>query len=90
MLDVLHFFFEEDSRYVSEEEARSVSALRTTIYGELYGTTYRYQMKSRSNSGNSSGDYSDPNELKPYIPPTEFDPESLNPFGSVLDAPIGQ
>ncbi len=89
MLDVLHYFFEEDSKYSSIEEAESVSALRTTIYGELYGTTYKYKMKSRNNPGNSTSEYSDPNELKPYIPPTEFNPESSNPFGSVLDAPIG-
>jgi hypothetical protein len=28
-------------------------------------------------------------DVKPYIPPTEVDPDSYNPFGSVLDAPIG-
>jgi hypothetical protein len=26
---------------------------------------------------------------KPYIPPTQFDPDGALPFGSVLDAPMG-
>lgn len=89
MLDVVHYLFEDDSRYSSAEEAESVSATRTSIYGRLYGTTYRYQIKSKARNNNASDTYSDPNVVKPYIPPTEFDPDSANPFGSVLDAPIG-
>ncbi len=89
MLDVVHYFFEEDSRYSSPEEAESISAVRTSLYESLYNQTYRYKIKSNINRGNSDYSYSDPNEVKPYIPPTEFDPDSANPFGGVLDAPIG-
>ena len=89
MLDVVHYLFEEDSRYSSAEEAESVSAMRSSIYGRLYGTTYRYGIKTKGKRGQMDTSFSDPNELKPYIPPTEFDPTSTNPFGSVLDAPIG-
>ncbi len=88
MLDVVHYLFEDDSRYSSAEEAESVSALRTSIYGRLYGINYKYQVKSRLNKNNASNTYSDPNEVKPYIPPTEFDPDSADPFGGILDAPI--
>jgi hypothetical protein len=38
----------------------------------------------------SAGDYSEFSDAtKPYVPPTEFDPEMMNPYGSLLDAPIG-
>lgn len=89
MLDVVHFMFEEDSRYSSSEEAESVSAMRAALYAQMYLTTYRYAVHgpSRSNSANSF-EYSS-NEIKPYIPPTEFDPDARSPFGTVLDAPIG-
>jgi hypothetical protein len=85
MLDVVHYFFEEDSRYGSAEEAEAVSAVRSALYG-MY---YRYGIKSKIKSSSGDNFYSDPDEIKPYIPPTQFDPESANPFGAVLDAPIG-
>lgn len=89
MLDVVHYFFEEDSRYRSAEEAEGVSATRSSLYSQMYGTHYRYGIKGKSNNSAKSDIYSDPNETKPYIPPTEFNPNAVNPFGSTLDAPIG-
>lgn len=89
MLDVLHFFFEQDSRYSSAEEAEAVSASRTALYKEFYGIDYRYKLKARSANSNNSSSYDDLDEIKPYIPPTEFNPNSPNPFGKILDAPIG-
>ena len=91
MLDVLHFLFEEDSRFVSAEEAESVTALRSSLYRSFYGKSYAYGLpkKNINVSANNDDFFSDPSVTKPYIPPTEFDPESFNPYGSVLDAPIG-
>lgn len=85
MLDVIHFLFEEDARYSTAEEAQAVSEFRSTIYGVLYGTTYKYKVSSSSGggAGRSGGG------VKPYIPPTEFDPDTGMPFGDVLDAPLG-
>lgn len=85
MLDIIHYFFEDDSRYSSAEEAEAVSEFRAVIYGMLYGTTYKY--KTSSKSGNSMRQYG-VDEVKPYIPPTDFDPDMSTPFGSVLDAPF--
>ena len=89
MVDVLHFYFEDDSRYASAEEAEAVSALRSSLYSTMYNTKYVYAMKSGSGSNRSNEFSPVTDELKPYIAPTEFDPTSSNPFGSVLDAPIG-
>lgn len=90
MLDVIHFFFEEDSRYVSGEEAEGVSALRTYMYRDLYGVTYQYASSKSQNNSLDFDDYSEfSNVTKPYVPPTEFNPGASNPFGSLLDAPIG-
>jgi hypothetical protein len=30
-----------------------------------------------------------PKARKPYVPPTNVNPDSAKPFGSILDAPIG-
>jgi hypothetical protein len=27
---------------------------------------------------------------KSYVPPTDFNPDSIKPFGDVLDAPLGE
>ena len=89
MLDVVHFFFEEDSRFSTAEEAEGVSALRTSVYKDLYGVTYKYASTKRKNTNSNEDYYSDLEQTKPYMPPTEFDPTTANPYGSLLDAPIG-
>lgn len=86
MLDVVHYFFEEDSRFSTAEEAQAVSEMRATIYGALYGTTYKYRIKSSNNE--RAGEYGT-GDVKPYIPPTEFDADTGMPLGNVLDAPLG-
>lgn len=88
MLDVIHFLFEEDSRYISQEEVESVSAMRTQIYETLYGVSYNYKVKKSARSNSTSTGISGIEETKPYIPPTEFDPQASNPFGSALEAPL--
>jgi hypothetical protein len=93
MLDVLHFFFEEDSRYSSGDQAKAVEALRTSLYETMYHTKYRYTTNNSGNSNrsfNSGGDFNfDSGETKSYIPPTDFNPNSGRPFGEVLEAPLG-
>jgi hypothetical protein len=87
MLDLIHYFFEEDSRFSTAEEAEAVSQMRSVIYGMLYGTTYKYKVGKSSNS--NVGEGFNTGETKPYIPPTEFDADSYLPFGNTLDAPLG-
>lgn len=88
MLDVVHYFFEQDSRFTTAEEAEALSALRTRVYGSLYQTPYNYSIKTSRGRGGQTASFDD-GALKPYIPPTEFDADSPMPFGNVLDAPIG-
>ena len=103
MVDVIHYLFEEDaSRYSSGEQAEAVSAMRTQLYLS-YGKTYAYTISSKSSTGKSyipkgaAADYGfddDPlasakGPTKGYIPPTDFNPDSVLPFGSDLDAPLG-
>lgn len=42
MLDVIHYFFEEDYRYSTYEESAFKDQFRTNIYKELYQAEYRY------------------------------------------------
>lgn len=100
MTDVLHYFLEDDMRYSTAEEAEAVSAYRTQLY-MTYGKTYQYGVSSKKQNGksyipkNASNDFGfddpllDATETKPYVAPTEFNPNSAMPFGSVLDAPLG-
>lgn len=86
MLDVIHFFFEEDHRYQTAEEAKGVEELRTSLYQSMYDKSYNYKSSNKKSSEFSS---TPSDEVKPYIPPTEFDPVSGLPFNSELDAPFG-
>jgi hypothetical protein len=98
MLDVIHYLFEDDMRFTTGEEAEAQSKLRVELY-RLYGKEYEYgSAKSGTTYGGrayvSSDDVGDfdasPVDVKkPYVAPTQFNPESANPFGSVLDAPLG-
>lgn len=100
MLDVLHYYFEEDFSYSTGEEAEARSNLRTELYS-LYGKTYNYAINTSEGSGGrkyvSSEATSDldlptefsPKKRKPFVPATDFNPESSMPFGSTLDAPLG-
>lgn len=85
MVDVIHYFFDEDMRYASYESALMHGKLREQVFGSLYEKQYRYAMKDSTDTGASSVE----DGIKPYVPPTEFNPESSSPFGKVLDAPIG-
>lgn len=88
MLDVLHFFFEEDHRYHTAEEAKAVEALRVALYNTMYKTKYKYRTNGSSSTSGAQGFSSDNFETKSYIPPTDFDPEASNPFGAALEAPL--
>jgi hypothetical protein len=92
MLDVLHFFFEEDLNYSTGEQAEAVSKIREMIYRDMYGTIYKYAYKDSSNKTKSfdEDDFGlddvtpyDPTskQVKPYFPATEFDAEVGLDFG---------
>lgn len=105
MLDVIHFFLEEDSTSMSTaEQAEAKDSIRVSLYRSMYDVEYKY------GSSKAKVDYSnlddpldeayddmpvpiDPfarsNSVKPYTPATNFDPDAVKPFGSALDAPLG-
>lgn len=100
MIDVLHYYFEEDLNNVSHEQIEAKSQSRSVIYRTLYGTKYKYgTSESNKNyqtsaNGFSEGDLKEFDPLndvtKPYVPPTDFNEGSPLPFGEVLDAPLSK
>lgn len=109
MLDVIHYFFEDDANYASPEQAKARSAMRTMMYRNLYGREYEYAHATDETAGTPEGNTSsatmdfdsieneilDPSnpfskkKVTPYSPPTVFNPDSVRPFGTVLDEPLG-
>jgi hypothetical protein len=101
MIDVLHFMFEEDALGPSGEYLEARSSLRTSIYSNLYKEEYNYKVGSKGSGNFSPGDYNssmangedlvpfDPMNAatKPYVPTTDFDPNSSLPFGGLIEAP---
>jgi len=96
MLDVIHYIYEEDMNYLSQEQAQMVENRRVAIWNTLYGYPYRYTVFKKSNEF-GDGDIEDftpfdptqKGNVKPYIPPTEFSGDDNDPFGGLLDSPIG-
>lgn len=110
MLDVIHYFFEEDVRYTTAEEAKALDQLRTNLYRDLYDRPYKYASKPSSGFSTAGGSFDlepenpepvSQEEVKPfnprqhkeptksYIPATALTDDDADPFGGVLDAPIG-
>ena len=103
MIDVLHYYFEDDIAASSAEQMEARSESRSVIYRTLYGTQYKYAMGTSDKKYNSDGSnlpddgfYSDlepfdpsENVVKPYVSPTELNEDSYLPFGKTLDAPLG-
>lgn len=100
MLDVIHYLFEEDLRFSTGEQAEAVGKSREIIYKQLYDIDYIFSgsnRSSRARSGSSFDDFDniqpfDPKKkvTKPYIPPTQFDPDSGLPMSGngLLEAPL--
>jgi hypothetical protein len=53
MLDVIHFFFEQDMDVTTAEQQEAKSQTRTSLYQDMYGRTYKYGYKKKNS--NSSG-----------------------------------
>ena len=94
LLSVLHYYFEEDSRYSSGEEAESLSAVRTALYEDMYGVTYKYQIKTSKNKNQYSTasnefeypdeafeDFEDVVDVKPFDPKAEKPKPKYEPLG---------
>ena len=101
MMDVLHYFFEDDMRMITtSEQSDAIDEMRTNLY-RLYDQPYRYGKKAQKSSGGRSyvtGDAGFPEndefdplnaDVKPFVPATDFNPDSSMPFGLTLDAPLG-
>jgi hypothetical protein len=98
MLDVLHYLLDEDLAFKNSEEAEAKSGVRTALYRHLLEKEYRYATGASSSPRNFSDmgsmpenfNYGTPsNERKPFIPATNFDFDSDNPFEGVLrEAPL--
>jgi hypothetical protein len=94
-LDVIHFFFEEDSFADSKESAEAKDKIRETIYRDLYDRTYKYSVKSKTSGGFSSGNYTSANgsleefsleeeeKLPTPVDPLKMAPKPYTPATSV-------
>lgn len=88
MLDVLHYYFEEDTTYITQEHAMYRDSRRKSLYKMFYETNYKYGSTGETTTKKYMSDTGEEFTSKSYVPPTEFDPDSSLPFGEVLDAPL--
>jgi hypothetical protein len=100
MLDVIHYFMEEDFNVTSAEQSEAREKSRTILYKSLYNKDYRFSSNKKTFSTVDASGHTNSFEeelvpvdptagpTKSYVPPTDFNPESIKPFGDVLDAPF--
>ncbi len=99
MLDVLHYFYEEDIFFTSIEQAESRDRARESIYRNFYNTTYPYSL-NKTNTVKNFDIEEDEEDItafdpmqkqqptKPFVAPTAVDASSEKPFGMALDEPF--
>lgn len=115
MLDVLHYFLEEDLVERDSIQNSPKTSTRQRIYKQFYDYDYGYpELSSDSYTDGSDAGYAGSptqidaydvdinsgemrnlkafnpkdNPAKPYVPATNFDGTSQQPFGNLLDAPL--
>ena len=103
MLDVLHYFFEDDLFYSSVEQADGRDRSREAIYRDFYNSSYAYSTKAGSSSANGgitknfdSFEFMSEEEEEKIVP---FDPlqkqKAVKPFikptnvNAAADQPFG-
>ena len=84
MLDVIHFYLEEDFASSSQEATKIRSLSRETLYDSLYGVEYRFPVKDNNNPRQKSFDVenlpfdnedgSEEEEIKPFNPKQKAKP----------------
>ena len=97
MLDVLHYYMESDFDVSSAEQAEARDKARSIIYKSLYDKEYKFNSSGKRSSQVTASSYNDSfpdtdpleGQTKSYVPPTDFNENSKNPFGEILDSPLG-
>lgn len=104
LLDVLHYMYETDLFTATSEMLDARDKARSMIYEQMYGTVYPYDSSKVTDDGDDVygpplGEDEDlPVPMNPkamtsrpkaYTPATKFNPDAVNPYGGVLDAPLG-
>lgn len=91
MLDVIHYYFEDDLDVSTAEQQQARSDTRSSVYRILYGTTYKYGTSGTSNNSNSGvftadgseiptdGFFAD-NDITPFDPTNNNEPKPVKPF----------
>jgi hypothetical protein len=102
MIDVLHYFFEDDLYHSTHEQGEAREKVRFSMYRELYDTEYKYAI-FQDKGIKTYKDFDDLEvdettraadvspfdaPIKPFVPPTRLDEGSEAPFGSIIDAPL--
>lgn len=104
MVDVLHYFFEEDNNMTSGEQAEAKNKTRTNLYSTMYNRPYKYAYGSAGTTPHFDTEDVDPgaptptDDIKPfnpkaqpakaYVAPTKQTNSSKLPFGDILDSPL--
>jgi hypothetical protein len=101
MLDVLHYYMEEDYNFSNSDQVEAKSRIRKTIYKTMYNKEYKFGAETEKDyslpqdftiqeEGSTPSQEEDPlkGPTKSYVPPTNFNPDSVKPFGNLLDAPF--
>ena len=94
MLDVIHYFLEEDFRYSSEYEPIYKDNFRKNIYESMYNKSYKYVSSEESNSQSNDisildgpEEFSEPEEeIKPFNPREGFTKPYVPPTPLVEDS----
>jgi hypothetical protein len=81
MLDLIHFYFEVEHSYYSEEHMKSSSKIKEALYEDMYGKTYKYKHVDKSKrSSNPTNEYGSASDDMYMEHDEQDDEEVVQPF----------
>jgi hypothetical protein len=80
MLDVIHYFYDDDNRYNGYDEAKIVSGFRDAVYRIMYKTDYSFKMDDDESEVKNFDDleFDDSGSMEKEEPVVPFNPRASN------------
>lgn len=79
MLDVIHYMFEEDFTYETDESEHRKTQMRKHLYRDYYNKKYLYGARRKPASSNSSSEIDDDLDLSNLEEAEDLDIQPFNP-----------
>lgn len=88
MLDVLHYLLEDAFDVSSAEQSQARDQMRTTLYKDFYGKSYKYAAKKKNAGFNTASGVDDLEFAEENVTTATDDDSDIKPFNPRYKEPV--